>query len=196
VLKRTKLSIYSTYIYVCIHICCVSHTLTASTFLLLNLMQVLDLQINLFLTFHTTFLLSWIIEHSSTVKDFCLDANYIRHSLLLHIREPQAPENKQLAGSLSPWQRCIKISVSVNLGNPLAIASPPPWFCCYFKGRTGTWKRQSNTRHQSCHWCLQNAECYQIYSWTWSSGSPSFPQAKLPFKLPVLLHKTQTNNRK
>lgn len=66
----------------------------------------------------------------------------------------------------------------------------------YTDGRRRTWKRQSNARHQSCHWCLQNAKCYQKYSWTWSSGALSFPQAKLSFQLTVAFNNMQTKKHR
>lgn len=94
----------------------------------------------------------------------------------------------------SAWQK----SITPQSLSAAVVRSPSvhlhPSIAAYTEGGRRTWKRQSNMRHQSCHWCLQNAKCYQKYSWTWSSGALSFPQAKLSFQLTVAFNNTQTKS--
>lgn len=112
---------------------------------------------------------------------------------VLHTRQPGVPRKQP--PSSAPVRHLGRNASHLNL-------PPPPWSARHrltstvasllaSKAARKTWKTQSNTRHQSCRWCLQNAKCYQKYGWTWSSVAPSFPQAKLYFQLCVALSYTQ-----
>lgn len=107
------------------------------------------------------------------------------HLCVTYERQPEVPRKQP--PSSAPVRHLGRSASHLNLPPP-----PPPWSTRHrltstvaslpvLKAARKTWKTQSNRRHQSCRWRLQNAKCYQKYSWNWSSVAPSFPQAKLHF---------------